>query len=312
MIISIIVCTYNRSYGISACLDSMAQALSAAAPVEGEIIVVDNASTDDTAAVIKKWAETSAFPVQMLYEPKKGVSAARNCGIRAARGELLVFTDDDCRLSKNHLIDALRYDAADTDPVLRGGRVELGDPTDLLLTVKTDPNPARQSRKMNSAKHEDIGTIVIGCNMAMRRAVADAIGFFDENLGPGTSIPAAEDTDFLLRAYQAYVVLEYVPDMTVYHFHGRKTKSEGYRLLQNYTLGRGAMYAKYLFKNMDLSRQFYWDLKDAVREVISGKNIYMHNVKDFHGIDFSYRDRIICNLRGAIKYCLMVAIKTVK
>jgi glycosyltransferase involved in cell wall biosynthesis len=297
MKISIIVCTFNRSHAITKCLDSIAASLAAAAPVEGEIVVIDNASTDDTSAIVKKWAENCAFPVQALYEPKQGVSAARNNGIRAARGELLVFTDDDCHLSKNHVMDALRYDAADIVPVLRGGRVELGDKTDLRVTILDAPEPRRWQR-LESGKYKPIGSgFILGCNMTMRRALAERIGFFDERIGPGTAIiSAGEDTDYIFRAYNANVIIEYVPDMTVFHFHGRKTAAEGKKLFQSYAIGEGALYAKYLFKEPNFCRQFYWDFRYMVRDIILGRNGHIPE------IDFSYKDKIVFNLRGFLKY----------
>lgn len=299
MKLSIIVCTFNRSYAIAQCLNSIAESLSAAAPIEAEIVVVDNASTDNTSAVVKEWAEKCVFPVQLLYEPKKGLSAARNCGLRSAHGELLAFTDDDCRLSKEYVRDLLRHDAADTGPVFRGGRVELGDPTDLPVTIKTDPDVIRMSLKMNSARHNDAG-IIIGCNMALRRTLANTIGFFDENLGAGTSIPAAEDTDYLYRGYLSGAVLEYVPDTIIYHFHGRKTVTEINKLLCNYMLGLGALYIKYFFRHINFCRPFYWDLKNAVKEIATG------TIRCRPEFGLSYKIKIYYCMLGAFKYCFVV------
>lgn len=297
--VSIIVCTRNRSYAITECLASIAASLAAAAPIEAEIVVVDNASTDDTSAVVRKWSETSAFPVQLLYEPKKGLSAARNCALRAAKGELLAFTDDDCRLSRDYVRDLLRHDAADTEPVLRGGRVELGDQTDLPVTILTTPVVKRWQKRLSSARYDNIGNDFLGCNMTMRKPVAESIGFFEEGFGAGSRIPAGEDTDYLYRAYINDILIEYVPDMVVYHFHGRKTASDGRKLFENYMIGQGAIYIKFLFKDYNLCRQFYWDFKDAMREIFCGK-------KDFRpeGIGFSYRLKIAFCLRGIARYWL--------
>jgi glycosyltransferase involved in cell wall biosynthesis len=293
--ISIIVCTFNRSYAIAQCLDSIAQSISAAAPVEAEIIVVDNASTDDTSAVIKKWKETCGFPVQALYEPKKGVSAARNCALRAAKGELLAFTDDDCRLSENYVLDALRHDGADTQLVLRGGRVELGDPTDLPITIQTYNKTRYWHRPENAKKYVHLGGgMVVGCNMTMRHALAKSIGLFDENLGPGTDIPAGEDTDYIYRAYLADVKIEYVPDMTIFHYHGRKKTTEAEILLRNYVLGAGALYAKYLFKHPNLRGKFYKG--SGTKKVVAGTVSPR--------IDISRSTKLVYAGLGAIKYWL--------
>jgi glycosyltransferase involved in cell wall biosynthesis len=92
MKLSIIVATRNRAYAIAKCLHSIQAAISSAAPVDAEIVVVDNGSTDDTPAVLTEWATACPVPVQLLCEPKTGLSRAQNRALRAAHGELLAFT----------------------------------------------------------------------------------------------------------------------------------------------------------------------------------------------------------------------------
>jgi len=296
MKLSVIVGTRNRAYTIAGCLDSIATAFAKAAPLEAEIVVVDNGSTDDTPAIIKAWAGTCPFPVQVLSEPIAGLARAQNRALRAAQGDLLAFTDDDCRLSENYINDLLRHDAADTDLVLRGGRIELGDPTDLPLTINTEPTLIRWNRKMNSARHESFCGRINGCNMTMRRALVERLGPFDEDLGPGAPILSGADTDYYYRAYLADATLEYVPDMTVFHHHGRKTNADGKKLLRGYMIGAGALYARYFFKHPNLCRPFYWDCKNALREIITGTNTWLPD------IGFSHRDKVAYSVLGAAKY----------
>lgn len=302
MKVSVIVCTRNRVHAIIGCLESIAVALCHASPLEAEIIVVDNGSSDDSSAVVQKWAASCAFPVRLLIEPKTGVSAARNCALRAAQGALLVFTDDDCRLSETYVTELLRYDAGDVGLVLRGGRVELGDPTDLSLTTNTYPTLRRWQRQTPSADKQDLlgGKSVIGCNMTMRRAVAERVGFFDKRFGGGAPIPAAEDVDYVLRAYLAGVTIEYVPDMTIFHFHGRKANAAGQKLMRGYLIGAGALYVKYIFRDSSLCHELYWDVKKAVKEMVSGRNDFLRDM------DFSYRDKVRCTVLGALKYLVVV------
>jgi glycosyltransferase involved in cell wall biosynthesis len=300
MKLSVIVCTRNRAYAITECLDSIAAALANASPLDAEIVVVDNGSTDDTPAIIKGWVASCAFPVRSIAEPIAGLSLARNRALRAAQGDLLVFTDDDCRLSKDYVNDLLRHDAADTGLVLRGGRVELGDPTDLPLTIKTSRTQVRWHRKTNAARHDNIANSIVGCNMAMRREVAEYIGPFDERFGPGTSIPAAEDTDWTFRAYLANIAIEYVPDMVIFHHHGRKLPSDGNKLLRNYGIGNGAVYVKFLFKDPNLCRQFYWDVKTSIKEIGSGKSNF------FPQFGFSRHRWLRYCVLGAMRYVFVV------
>jgi glycosyltransferase involved in cell wall biosynthesis len=95
--LSVIVATRNRAHAITGCLDSIAAAFAKAAPLDAEIVVVDNGSTDDTPEMIDAWARANNVPVQTLSEPRAGKARALNRALRAARGELFAFTDDDCR-----------------------------------------------------------------------------------------------------------------------------------------------------------------------------------------------------------------------
>ena len=145
MKLSVIVCTRNRAQAITPCLDSIASSLALAQPVDAEIVVVDNASEDSTSDVVRARSAKCDFPVNLVHELRMGVCNARNSAIRAARGELLIWTDDDCRLDESYVRNALQDDQQDAEPVLRGGRVELGDPTDLPLTIKSDALPVSNS-----------------------------------------------------------------------------------------------------------------------------------------------------------------------
>ena len=78
--------------------------------------------------------------------------------------------------------------------------------------------------------------------------------FFDEAFGPGSYIGSGEDSDLMFRAYLAGATLEYVPDMTVFHYHGRKTPEAGRKLMRRYTMANGAMLARYQFTHPDLCR----------------------------------------------------------
>ena len=295
MKLSVIVCTRDRAHAILPCLDSIVQSLSQAAPVDAEIVVVDNGSTDATSSLLRDWAATCPFPVNIQFEPRKGVCNARNRALSVAKGELLVFTDDDCRLDKNHITAALQHDARDTELVFRGGRVELGDPQDLPLSIKTE-TATQYWQKDTRPDNFDLHCAFIGANMTMRRALADKIGLFDERFGPGTSLPGGDDVDYIFRAYLAGVRVEYVPDMVVFHHHGRRTSSAGHKLMRNYMVALGGQYAKYIFRHFDFCRPAYWDLKKALREIVfkekfDGPNPY-----------FSFKHLVAYNMLGSMNY----------
>ena len=81
--VSVIVATYNRAHLITRALDSVARQTEP----PGEIVVVDDASQDDTATVVERWAADSSIPVQLVVSPRnRGLGASRNTAMQAARG----------------------------------------------------------------------------------------------------------------------------------------------------------------------------------------------------------------------------------
>ncbi|MDB5492393.1 MAG: glycosyltransferase [Micavibrio sp.] len=291
---SIIVCTRNRASALLHSLHSIVRAMQSAAPAETELVLVNNGSTDNTADIVGTWAKGCGVPVRIINEPRKGLSVARNAGLAVARGESLIFTDDDCTMDPDYIMLALKYAGNDRVPTIRGGRTELGDATDLPLTIKTDLLPRRMQLSTDSpqSRYIGIGNMVFGCNMIFHRSLLQTVGKFDERLGAGTHIPGGEETDYLYRAYLKDIPIEYAPDLVIHHFHGRKSLADGYKLFNGYSLGGGALYLKYLFINAKFCRPFYWDLKKAAKELFLNKNTFMPF------IDFSYRDMILCNVKG--------------
>ena len=306
MKLSIIVCTRNRSHAILPCLNSIEQSLTRATPVDAEIVVVDNASTDDTSNIVREWAASSIFPVRLEFEPRPGQCQARNRWISVAKGELLAWTDDDCRVSRDYVIDMLRHDRADTELVLRGGRVELGDPADLPLSIKTKKETERWHKERYPQKGGDLDTALIGANMMMRRALVDQLGPFDERFGPGSILPAGDDIDYIYRAYLAGMMIEYVPDMVVFHHHGRRTTPVGSGLIRNYVIAGGGLYAKYIFKHPDFCRSGYWTLKNAIRETIFGAGISKEKVRLSSSMVMAY------NIVGVMRYGVLSARKVAR
>jgi GT2 family glycosyltransferase len=232
------------------------------------------------------------------YEPRPGITIAKNRGLRSARGEILVLTDDDCRLQSDYFVELLRLHAGDPAPALRGGRVELGNKADLGLTVKTDTEPRRWDLGSHSARYENLGNCFLGCNLFMKREVYERLGPFDENFGVDGKIPAGEDTEYIFRAYAAGLKIEYAPNIVVFHHHGRKTPADARRLWQNYMIGSGGLYAKYLFKRPSLCGQVRWDLRGLSKEVFARRNLFLPEY------GFSYASKFRCYLRGASLYLL--------
>ncbi|QYY36320.1 glycosyltransferase [Ruficoccus sp. ZRK36] len=93
--ISVVICCYNSSERLPATLRHL-QAQQDADGIAWEVIVVDNASTDNTAAVAESiWSEKSITPLRIVHEPQAGLSYARARGAAAARYDIIALVDDD-------------------------------------------------------------------------------------------------------------------------------------------------------------------------------------------------------------------------
>jgi glycosyltransferase involved in cell wall biosynthesis len=210
--------------------------------VSWEVIVVDNGSTDQTAALLAAWSPR--LPLRAIRCETRGLSHARNAGMRQSAGEIIAWTDDDCIVDPGWLQGIVTEFV--TDPTVQGlgGRVLLRDNRDLPLTIQPRTDRAELAPEGRFSRSDLM--LIAGCNMAFRRVAAVAIGEFDPRLGAGTKSGAAEDIDYLYRLVRAGGRVVYRPDVLVYHNHGRRLLQDGDRLRRSYAIGRGAFYAKHI------------------------------------------------------------------
>jgi hypothetical protein len=146
-------------------------------------------------------------------------------------------------------------------------------------------------------RNRQLGGAFMGANMMMRRALVDQLGPFDERFGPGHSIPAGDETDYMYRAYAAGVMLEFVPDLIVHHHHGRKTIADAHNIQRNYSIAAGAVLAKHAFRFPLKYASVLLHTKNALLEALTGKkNRYMPE------IGFSYRDLVACFATGTARF----------
>jgi glycosyltransferase involved in cell wall biosynthesis len=286
--ISLIVCTRNRAESLPVCLNSIEQAAVANRAVEVELLIVNNGSTDATAAVLLAWQKSTSVRCRVLPAEQRGLSHARNHGLEHATGKIIAFTDDDCTVAPDYLTQVERAYAADAGPTLRGGRVELGDPRDLPFTIKTDLAPQRFT-----GGHP--GGFIHGCNLTMSRSALELVGRFDTRLGAGQPIGAAEDSDFVYRAHRSGVMVLYDPLIVVFHHHGRRDFAEVKLLQDVYNLGNGALYAKHGLRDWKLLFRICRDIRSGLWEYFGGP------LAD-NGL--SHRKNLRGNLRGAMRFWL--------
>ncbi len=95
--ISVVIATRNREHWLADALESLTKQTRP----PNEIIVVDNASEDNTREAVLRFQDR--LPVKYIYEGKKGIPYARNCGVKAAKGCIIAFIDDDSSADENWL-----------------------------------------------------------------------------------------------------------------------------------------------------------------------------------------------------------------
>ena len=125
--VSIVLSTFNRAPLLGAAIDRLTRQDPEAPPCE--IIIVDNNSTDQTRAVVERRIAQGKLPLQYVFEPRQGLSYARNAGIAAARADVVAFTDDDVRVADNWIATIRKtFDAHPAVDCL-GGRSDCSRPT---------------------------------------------------------------------------------------------------------------------------------------------------------------------------------------
>ncbi|MGE5224348.1 MAG: glycosyltransferase family 2 protein [Omnitrophica WOR_2 bacterium] len=204
-----------------------------------EIVVVDQSRQPHP--TLSKIDAAPGCQVRYIWSQTSGVSRARNIGIAAAQCDILSIIDDDLLVEPGWypaLTQALL--AAGQKSVISGQvrpyAVETGG--GFAPSTKTDQAPMIYQGRVGK-------DVLYTANMAMYRQAVQDVGGFDERLGPGSSFPGSEDSDFGYRLLEAGYRILYAPQAVVNHRPWRT--GENYLPLRwNYGLGRGAFYAKYL------------------------------------------------------------------
>lgn len=197
-LVSVIIPAYNAQAFLRATLDSvLAQTYD-----NLEIIVVDDGSKDETAAIAEAYAARDAR-IRLVVKPNGGVSSARNAGIAAARGDYVAFLDADDIWHPEKI-------AAQIEVLCPGGREAYVAAFSLHLRVDTDGRVIGKSRSwpfedFNLPAHIVLRPVGNGSSLIVRRDVAICAGGFDEDYvtrGAG----GCEDLDFELRIAAQYPI----------------------------------------------------------------------------------------------------------
>ena len=206
--VSILLCTRNRAAFLRETLASLA-GVDVPPGILCELLVVDNASTDDTAQVAQQAA--LPFPVRVVREERRGLSHARNAGMAAARGDIFLWTDDDLRFPP-HWIEGM------TRPILSGAAdVVAGGVRIPAHLTRPWLVPGHVGRLASTETIDpDNPEEMVGANMAFGRHVLEKVPAFDPELGAG-ALGQGEETLFAWQVREAGFRLAAALDVAVEH-----------------------------------------------------------------------------------------------
>jgi glycosyltransferase involved in cell wall biosynthesis len=246
--VSVVICTRDRPDQLA---DALKSVLSLDYP-DFEVVVVDNAArTDATAEMIERLGDPR---VRRVAEPVPGLSTARNTGLRAARQEVVAFTDDDVVVDRDWLHGIVRGFTRSPRVTCVSGLVpsgELRTAAQAYFDQRVSWAGSLAPRVFSMAEPPtdqplfpfQVGRFGTGANFAVKRGRILELGGFDEALGAGTAAQGGEDLDLFFRVLTAGDELATEPAAIVWHRH----RSDNEALLsqaRGYGLGLGAWLTK--------------------------------------------------------------------
>jgi glycosyltransferase involved in cell wall biosynthesis len=281
---TVLVCTYNRAQVLPRALDAIDQ-LEAPPGKSWELIVVDNASTDNTETIVKDFIARSKVSARYIREERQGHARAMNCGVAASHGEIIAHTDDDGLPERDWL---LRINEAFE---VHKAEIVFGP-----VRPKWEFRPPKwySERFVGRFALLDYGNVpfvvanaeqaFFGVNHAVRKSLYSKQGGYREDLGPlGRTSRVGEDTEMFLRSLARGVRIVYEPTVVVYHFipASRCRKSD---IRQRVWQNGASDYLDLHFKFCDTPQLLglpRWLFRDAVTSLLRYFNaLYRRNAPD--------------------------------
>ncbi len=205
--VSVVVASYNGARTLRTCLESIERLNYP----DYEVILVDDGSTDETAQVVQPRADGApAFPhLRIIRHPvNAGLSVARNTGLSAASGEIVAYTDADCRVDKDWLYFLVSALLEDGFAAMGGPNLLPPEDSPVATAVMVSPGgPAHVMLSDREAEH------IPGCNMAFFKTALEAVGGFDP-----VFTRAGDDVDICWRLQQAGFRIGFTPAACVWHY----------------------------------------------------------------------------------------------
>jgi glycosyltransferase involved in cell wall biosynthesis len=232
VLITVAICTFNRAESLRRTLDSLIAA-QVPSDIAWEIVIVNNNSSDHTDDVIAEYADR--LPVRRVLEPRTGKSNALNRAIDVARGDYILWTDDDVVVDASWLMAYVEAFRRWPEATVFGGRITPKYETPMQKWILQSeallegPYAIRDFGDHAlplSADDED--HFPFGANWAMRAAEQRAFRY-DPDLGPVPSrIRNQEETDLIQRVLDSGATGYWIPEAKVEHCIGRDRQTVRY------------------------------------------------------------------------------------
>ena len=259
--LSIVIVNYNVRYFLEQCLNSV---LTASQNLSVEIIVVDNASTDDSLAMVR-----SRFPQVLCIanDENAGFARANNQGIEASRGELILLLNPDTVLQENTLLTCVQFLRSHATAGAVGVRMIDGSGKFLPESKRGLPTPFvafcrfsglaslfPRSKHFNRYylgyldEHKDqVVEVLCGAFIMVRREVVDRAGMLDERF-----FMYGEDIDWSYRITQSGFTLHYLASTSIIHYKGESMRKGSLKYIRIF------YQAMVIFANKYFGRQARW------------------------------------------------------
>lgn len=246
-LVSVVVPTRNRPDQVAECVSAILRC----ADEHFNVTVADQSDDNRTAAVV---ATLDDPRIVHLRVASRGAANARNAGAAHSTGEIVAFTDDDCRVDSGW-ITALRRMFDQSGVALVFGSVVTGPP----------PEPRAYAAEFAPGRTRVIGSLPsagepwgISASMAIRRDAFDRIHVFDPQLGPGARIDSGgEDSDLLIRVLAGGFRVGLTAETHVTHL-GFRTGEQARDLYRGYGYALGAVFMKHLRLRTPDARSQLW------------------------------------------------------
>lgn len=240
MMLSVIICTYNRDKYIYNVMKSIVDGSLSADKYE--ILAIDNNSTDGTKSEILRFMEDNPdVNVRYLFEPEQGLSCARNRGIEESSGDVLVYVDDDAKVNENYLKTYFDFFEANPDCKAAGGPIipeyeGYEEPEWMTYHLK---RLLTAYLYFGDRQTEFPGkNYPGGGNAAYRKELFDLVGKYNTSLGrTGSSLAGGEEKDIFRKMDSIGIKYYYLPESILYHIIPERKMSDEY--FNNLTSGIG-------------------------------------------------------------------------